>query len=94
MRQHPNVRDVNFQWNERSKAIRFIINQERARSLGVSSQDISRTLQMLLSGYTVTQIREGTELIDVVARAKADNRLDTAQMGQITIRASNGKIFL
>lgn len=46
---------------------------------------------MLLSGYTVTQIREGTELIDVVARAKADNRLDTAQMGQITIRASNGK---
>lgn len=91
MRQHPNVRDVNFQWNERSKAIRFIINQERARSLGISSQDISRTLQMLLSGYTVTQIREGTELIDVVARAKADNRLDTAQIGQITIRASNGK---
>ncbi|WP_335973045.1 efflux RND transporter permease subunit [Acinetobacter calcoaceticus] len=91
MRQHPNVRDVNFQWNERSKAIRFIIDQERARSLGINSQDISRTLQMLLSGYTVTQIREGTELIDVVARAKADNRLDTAQMGQITIRASNGK---
>ncbi|WP_373883692.1 efflux RND transporter permease subunit [Acinetobacter pittii] len=91
MRQHPNVRDVNFQWNERSKAIRFIIDQERARSLGISSQDISRTLQMLLSGYTFTQIREGTELIDVVARAKADNRLDTAQMGQITIRASNGK---
>ncbi|EKU38081.1 MULTISPECIES: efflux RND transporter permease subunit [Acinetobacter] len=91
MRQHPNVRDVNFQWNERSKAIRFIIDQERARSLGISSQDISRTLQMLLSGYTVTQVREGIELIDVVARAKADNRLDTAQMSQITIRASNGK---
>ncbi|MGR6843021.1 efflux RND transporter permease subunit [Acinetobacter baumannii] len=91
MRLHPNVRDVNFQWNERSKAIRFIIDQERARSLGISSQDISRTLQMLLSGYTVTQIREGTELIDVVARAKADNRLDTTQMGQIMIRASNGR---
>ncbi|HFG6921257.1 efflux RND transporter permease subunit [Acinetobacter baumannii] len=91
MRLHPNVRDVNFQWNERSKAIRFIIDQERARSLGISSQDISRTLQMLLSGYTVTQIREGTELIDVVARAKADNRLDTTQMGQIMIRVSNGR---
>ncbi|MDC4374004.1 efflux RND transporter permease subunit [Acinetobacter baumannii] len=91
MRLHPNVRDVNFQWNERSKAIRFIIDQERARSLGISSQDISRTLQMLLSGYTVTQIREGTELIDIVARAKADNRLDTTQMGQIMIRASNGR---
>ncbi|MFY6882314.1 efflux RND transporter permease subunit [Acinetobacter baumannii] len=91
MRLHPNVRDVNFQWNERSKAIRFIIDQERARSLGISSQDISRTLQMLLSGYTVTQIREGTELIDVVARAKADNRLDTTQMGQIMIRATNGR---
>ncbi|MFH4268509.1 efflux RND transporter permease subunit, partial [Acinetobacter baumannii] len=68
-----------------------IIDQERARSLGISSQDISRTLQMLLSGYTVTQIREGTELIDVVARAKADNRLDTTQMGQIMIHASNGR---
>ena len=59
----------------------------------MNSQDISRTLERLLSGYTVTQIREGTELIDVVARAKAENRFDTAQMSQITIRSLTGKIF-
>ncbi|WEE77611.1 efflux RND transporter permease subunit [Comamonas testosteroni] len=91
MREHPHVRDVNLQWSERTKAIRFQIDQDRARALGLDTQAISRTLQTLLSGYTVTQVREGTELIDVVARAVAAERLDADQIGDLTIRTANGR---
>lgn len=91
MREHPQVRDVNLQWNERTKALHFSVDQDRARALGLSSQDLSRTLQTLLSGYTVTQVREGTELIDVVARAIDPERLDAAQVGSLTVRTPSGR---
>jgi multidrug efflux pump len=69
MRAHPNLRNVNFDWNDRVKAVRVEIDQARARALGVSSQDVALTLQGWLVGATVTQFREDDQLIDVVWRA-------------------------
>ena len=71
MRAHPNLRNVNFDWNERIKSVRVEIDQARARALGVSSQDVALTLQGWLVGATVTQFRENDQLIDVVWRADA-----------------------
>jgi multidrug efflux pump len=72
MRAHPNLRNVNFDWNERIKSVRVEIDQARARALGVSSQDVALTLQGWLVGATVTQFRENDQLIDVVWRAGAE----------------------
>lgn len=69
MRTHPNLRDVNFDWNDKIKSVRVEIDQDRARALGVSSQDVALTLQAWLVGATVTQFREQDQLIDVVWRA-------------------------
>ena len=69
MRAHPNLRNVNFDWNDRVKSVRVEIDQDRARALGVSSQDVALTLQGWLVGATVTQFRENDQLIDVVWRA-------------------------
>ncbi|NJD36185.1 MAG: efflux RND transporter permease subunit, partial [Betaproteobacteria bacterium] len=71
MRAHPNLRNVNFDWNDRIKSVRVEIDQARARALGVSSQDVALTLQGWLVGATVTQFRENDQLIDVVWRADA-----------------------
>jgi hypothetical protein len=68
MRAHPNLRNVNFNWNDRVKSVRVEIDQARARALGVSSQDVALTLQGWLTGATVTQFRENDQLIDVVWR--------------------------
>jgi multidrug efflux pump len=72
MRAHPNLRNVNFDWNDRVKAVRVEIDQDRARALGVSSQDVALSLQGWLVGATVTQFRENDQLIDVVWRAGPD----------------------
>jgi len=42
-----------------------------------------------MSGATVTQVREGTELIDVVARAIESERLDAAQLDALTLRTAS-----
>ena len=74
MRAHPNLRNVNFDWNDRVKSVRVEIDQARARALGVSSQDVALTLQGWLVGAAVTQFRENDQLIDVVWRAGGEGK--------------------
>jgi multidrug efflux pump len=95
MRQNPHLRDVNLDWNELSKVVRLEVDRDRARALGVNPQDLSNTLNTLLSGLAVTQFRDGTELIDVVARAVPSERLDLGGLDSINVtRAGGGSVPL
>ena len=71
MAANPKIVDPHLDWSEQVKSIRLEVDQDRARALGLTPQDVAQTLQTLLSGLTVTQYREGIEQIDVVARAVA-----------------------
>jgi multidrug efflux pump len=90
MRANPNTRDVQFDWNEQKKSIRLEVDQDRARSLGLTSQDIAQTLGTLLSGYTVTEYKEGIELVPVVARAIPEERLGLGSFEDLTIPTRSG----
>ena len=68
-RQTPSAQNINFDWNEPSKVVRVEVDQDRARALGISSQALSQTINAVLSGTTVTQVRDDIYLIDIVARA-------------------------
>ena len=82
--------DPHLDWGEQVKSIRLEVDQDRARALGLTPQDVAQTLQTLLSGYTVTQYREGIEHIDVVARAVASERLQLHRLPALTITTRNG----
>ena len=90
MRANPNTRDVQFDWNEQKKSIRLEVDQDRARSLGLTPQDIAQTLGTLLSGYTVTEYKEGIELVPVVARAIPEERLGLGSFEDLTIPTRSG----
>ena len=90
MRANPHTRDVQFDWNEQKKSIRLEVDQDRARSLGLTPQDISQTLGTLLSGYTVTEYKEGIELVPVVARAVPEERLGLGSFEDLTIPTRSG----
>jgi multidrug efflux pump len=68
MRADTTLQNVNFDWNEKIKSMRVEVDQDRARQLGTSSQEIAQTLQGWLNGVALTQFREGDQLIDVVWR--------------------------
>jgi multidrug efflux pump len=82
--------DPHLNWGEQVKSIRLDVDQDRARAIGLTPQEVAQNLQTLLSGYTVTQYREGIEHIDVVARAVASERLDLGRLPTITIATRNG----
>jgi multidrug efflux pump len=68
MRADHSLQDVNFDWNDKIKSVRVEVNQDRARQLGTSSQEIAQALQGWLNGIALTQYREGDQLIDIVWR--------------------------
>jgi multidrug efflux pump subunit AcrB len=84
------VVDPHLDWSEQVKSIRLEVDQDRARALGLTPQDVAETLQTLLSGYTVTEYREGVDQIDVVARAVPEERLKLDRLPALTVAARNG----
>ncbi|MGA0533533.1 efflux RND transporter permease subunit [Hansschlegelia sp. KR7-227] len=90
MRANRNVVDPHLDWNEMSPAVRLVVDQERARALGLNVQDVSQTLQTLLSGLAVTTVRDGIEQVGVVARATPSERLDLGHVGDLTIVSRDG----
>jgi multidrug efflux pump subunit AcrB len=90
MRQNPNVKDVQLDWNEQSPYLKLVVDQDRARALGLTPQEVSQALAMLISGAQVTTVRDGIEKVGVVARAVPSERLDLARVGDLTITSRNG----
>jgi multidrug efflux pump len=90
VKRNPNVVDPHLDWNEQSPFLKLVVDQDRARALGLTPQDVSQALAMLISGAPVTTVRDGVEKIAVVARAVPAERLDLGRIGELTITARNG----
>jgi multidrug efflux pump len=90
MKQNPNIKEAQLDWNEQSPYLRLAVDQDRARALGLAPQDVSQALAMLISGAQVTTVRDGTEKVAVIARALPSERLDLAHIGDLTVTSRNG----
>jgi multidrug efflux pump len=90
MKQNPNIREAQLDWNEQSPYLKLVVDQDRARALGLTPQDVSQALAMLISGAQVTTVRDGIEKVGVVARAVPSERLDLAHVGDLTVTSRNG----
>jgi multidrug efflux pump subunit AcrB len=85
LRASPYTQVVNFDWSEKNKLIRVTIDQDKARRVGLSSDDVARVMNAILSGVTSTQVRDSIYLIDVVARAQGTERLSVETLRNLRI---------
>jgi multidrug efflux pump len=92
MSKNDKLRDPHLDWNELTPSIRLIIDQERARAFGLDSTAIAQTLQTLISGAPITVVRDGTEQVQVTARAIPAERLDPTRLPDFTLTARNGVV--
>ncbi|MFI5032368.1 MAG: efflux RND transporter permease subunit [Reyranellales bacterium] len=85
---NPHVGGIVYDWNEPGKVLKVSVDQDRARQLGISSQDISTLLNNVVGGSAITQVKDNIYLIDVVARAEESERraVETFQGLQIAGR--------
>ena len=74
LRHNPHLTGVNDNWNESVKALHLVVNQDRARALGVSSQSVAQAAHALLSGQVIGQFREGHHLLAIELRQPEEER--------------------
>jgi len=91
MRQSPNTRGVNDNWNESVKVLRLEVDQSKARALGVTSQSIAQASKTILAGTNVGQFREGDKLIDIVLRQPLDERNAITDIANAYLPTASGK---
>jgi multidrug efflux pump subunit AcrB len=89
---NPNVRDVQLDWNDPVRTLRVDVDQEKARALGLAPADVSFVTQTLMSGATLSQLRQREDLVDIVARAVPAERLNLETLKDVNLYTRQGTV--
>ncbi|MBY5356620.1 efflux RND transporter permease subunit [Rhizobium leguminosarum] len=65
---NPMLGAIHDDWLEEVPAMKLVIDQDRARALGVTSQRVRQMLQTAMSGTSLDDFRDGEETVSIVAR--------------------------
>jgi len=87
----PNARKINFDWMEPARRVRISIDQDQARLLGLSSQALAGVLNSVVTGTSVTQLRDGIYLVDVIARATDEERVSLETLRNVQVPLTDGR---
>ncbi|SOC47025.1 multidrug efflux pump subunit AcrB [Rhizobium subbaraonis] len=88
---HPSLKNLAFDWNEPARVVKVDVLQDKARQLGVSSQDIAMALNTVVQGNAATQVRDDIYLVDVVGRASETERRSIDTLLDLQLQSSNGQ---
>jgi multidrug efflux pump subunit AcrB len=87
---NPHIGEIIYDWNEPGKVLRIDIAQDKARQLGLSSEDVAQLMNSIVSGSTVTQVHDDIYLINVVGRADDNERGSPETLQNLQIVTPNG----
>ncbi len=85
------TRRINFDWMEPAREVQIRVDQDEARLLGLSSQDLAGVLNAAITGVSVTQLRDDIYLIDVIARATEAERIDLSTLNTLQVPLPGGR---
>ncbi|WP_455403886.1 efflux RND transporter permease subunit [Rhodopseudomonas parapalustris] len=88
---NPHLGEVVFDWMEPARVIKVDVLQDKARQLGVTSEDIASTLNSILDGGTITQVRDDIYLINVVGRANDAERGSIETLRNLQLSGGGGQ---
>ncbi|GFM55621.1 ACR family transporter [Pseudomonas cichorii] len=87
---NPNIGQVIYDWNEPGKVLKIHIAQDKVRQFGLSSEDVAQILNSLVTGTSITQVRDDTYLIDLIGRAEDQERNSLQTLSSLQIPTPNG----
>lgn len=89
--ENPNTYSMTYDWNEPARVVKVEVLQDKARQLGVTSEDIASALNGIVDGSTVTQVRDDIYLVDVISRAQNSERGSIDTLQNLQLPGANGK---
>jgi len=91
MRQNPHLVNVHLDWEEPVKVVRLQVDQSKARLLGVTSSDVATLINTALKGQSVTEFRNGAELVEVHLRGTEMERRRLSLLPDLMLPTRSGK---
>ena len=91
MQASPMMRTVNTDWGTRTPALHFTLQQDRLQAVGLTSSAVAQQLQFLLTGVSITAVREDIRTVQVVARSTGEARLDPEKISDFTLAGVDGQ---
>ena len=84
------TRNISDSWGKQTKKLVVNIDEEQARRVGITNQEIAISLRTALSGTGVTEFREDDKAIPVVLRSNVGDQNDIAQLEALNVYAASG----
>jgi multidrug efflux pump len=81
----PDNTDVSLDWNEKSKVMHLMLDQDKMRAMGLSSQTVAQTLYTEISGMSAAQYYAGDRTIDIQLKLRDDDRQDLSKIKDIPV---------
>jgi multidrug efflux pump subunit AcrB len=91
VRANTNAVGVNDNWNESVKVLRLNLDQDKLRSLGMTSATVMHAANTILTGTTIGQYREKNRLVDIVVRQPLDERSTIEKLNDTYLPTGSGK---
>ncbi|MDX2422812.1 MAG: efflux RND transporter permease subunit [Amphritea sp.] len=89
--ENDNLSGLVLDWNEPARVVKIDVLQDKARQLGVTSENIAYALNGIVDGLPVTQVLDDIYLVDVVSRAQNSERGSIKTLQNLQLPAANGK---
>lgn len=88
-RQNPGLTNLNKNFNQTLPELKVDIDRDRAAALGVTVQDIGRSLETLLGERRVTSFEQGGKQYEVILRAQQQDRASAGDLQNIYVKSSS-----
>ena len=89
-----NTENVFLNWEQKSKVMHLQLDQNKLRAMGVSGQDVAKTLYTELSGATIAEYYAADKTIGIQLRLQDSDRNDLSKIKSIPIYTGRGYVPL
>ncbi|MDP8996672.1 MAG: efflux RND transporter permease subunit [Pseudomonadota bacterium] len=89
--QNPHLGEAVYDWNEPARVVKVEVLQDKARQLGITSEQIANTLNGLVGGSAATQVRDSIYNIDVIARSSSSERGSIETLQNLQLAGKDGQ---
>lgn len=92
MRENPGIQDPDSDYKETRPQMRVDIDRARAADLGVSVQEIGRTLETMMGSRQVTTFVDNGEEYDVLLQADRERRMTPSDLSDTYVRGRDNAL--
>ncbi len=94
IRKNKNLTRVESDYTRNKPEVKIVINKNKAKDLGISTQSIGQTLETLYGGKTVTKFNKQGKEYPIILQQYLDDRKNKESLSKIFLRSENNQSLI